>query len=77
MNLCPGDLLAQRYRVKRRIGGGSFGEIFLGMFDGLLFFVLNIAIDTKTQIEVAIKTVSILNDIIFNGLKEMRHSRYP
>jgi len=31
MNLCPGDVLAMRYKVKRRIGGGSFGEIYLGM----------------------------------------------
>jgi hypothetical protein len=30
MNLCPGDVLAMRYKVKRRIGGGSFGEIYLG-----------------------------------------------
>jgi len=28
--LCPGDVLALRYKVKRRIGGGSFGEIFIG-----------------------------------------------
>ena len=30
MNLCPGDVLALRYKVKRRIGGGSFGEIYIG-----------------------------------------------
>ena len=30
MNLCPGDVLGSRYKVKRRIGGGSFGEIFIG-----------------------------------------------
>jgi hypothetical protein len=30
MNLSPGDVLAMRYKVKRRIGGGSFGEIFIG-----------------------------------------------
>jgi serine/threonine protein kinase len=30
MNLSPGDVLALRYKVKRRIGGGSFGEIYLG-----------------------------------------------
>ena len=30
MNLCPGDVLAMRYKVKRRIGGGSFGEIYIG-----------------------------------------------
>jgi hypothetical protein len=32
MNLCPGDVLAMRYKVKRRIGGGSFGEIYLGKY---------------------------------------------
>ena len=32
MNLCPGDVLALRYKVKRRIGGGSFGEIFIGKY---------------------------------------------
>jgi hypothetical protein len=54
MNLCPGDILAMRYKVKRRIGGGSFGEIYIGK---TFKKRLSVATDTRTQLEVAIKTV--------------------
>ena len=42
MNLCPGDVLAMRYKVKRRIGGGSFGEIYLGKY------IMNNTINTNS-----------------------------
>jgi hypothetical protein len=38
MNLRPGDIVGFRYKVKRRIGGGSFGEIFLGNYIILIIF---------------------------------------
>ena len=54
MKLHANDILGMKYQVKKKIGAGSFGEIYLGIFNQ---FIITIAKDTTTDEDVAIKTV--------------------
>lgn len=56
MQLKSGNIFAEHYQLKRRLGAGSFGEVWL-------------ARNTLADVEVAIKCYSLLDD---NGIKDFR-----
>lgn len=55
MRLHTDDILGGSYKIRRKIGAGSFGEIYLGNIYNILLNIL--AKNIRTNEEVAIKTV--------------------
>ena len=51
-----GLIIARKFKVGKRIGGGSFGEIYSGIAVSFLTFV---ATDMQTKQELAVKLVKI------------------